>query len=360
MSLKTQITTKFDYKEWDNLLMKIPHSTAFQMSCNYEPYKIAFGSIPLYVTVEDSTGKILGQLLAVQHFQNFTRESDSFIQSLTSKLNIGSIINWHYGPIIHDNERSEEIIKNILEALDKFCIENKVLLIKGSSPIDSKTEHQNCFTKHQFQNTAWDTWITSLKPELNSIYDSLHNKTRYDVRKGEKANLVFEIVSDRSVLDEWMEVKFFENKNKKELIKKYEKFNDSTWEILYKPGYEKMFVARLDEQLISGIANKLFNHNVVQHAVVNSVKKIQGGSFVTWNTIKWSKENKFFTYDMGGANPSPISNKEKGIRHFKSKWSGTKYNFELVTKSYNKNKLKLFRTLNSPNLIRDKISSFFE
>ena len=218
MSLKTQITTKFDYKEWDNLLMKIPHSTAFQMSCNYEPYKIAFGSIPLYVTVEDSTGKILGQLLAVQHFQNFTRESDSFIQSLTSKLNIGSIINWHYGPIIHDNERSEEIIKNILEALDKFCIENKVLLIKGSSPIDSKTEHQNCFTKHQFQNTAWDTWITSLKPELNSIYDSLHNKTRYDVRKGEKANLVFEIVSDRSVLDEWMEVKFFENKNKKEII----------------------------------------------------------------------------------------------------------------------------------------------
>ena len=294
MSLKTQINTKFDYKEWDNLLMKIPHSTAFQMSCNYDPYKIAFGSIPLYVTVEDSTGKILGQLLAVQHFQNFTRESDSLIQSLTSKLNIGSIINWHYGPIVHDDERSEEIVKNILEALDKYCIENKVLLIKGSSPVDSKTQHRNCFTKYQFENISWETLITSLKPELNSIYDSLHNKTRYDVRKGEKANLVFETVSDRSVLDEWMEVKFFENKNKKELIKKYEKFNDLTWEILYKPEYEKMFVARLDEQLISGIANKLFNYNTILNIKNEHFAGIKNHQYKIWSLIQfnsWYEEN---------------------------------------------------------------------
>jgi len=360
MSFKTEIKTEFDNKDWDNLLLKVPSSTAFQMSYNYDPYKMAFGSQPLYVIVEDSTGKILGQLLVVQHFQNLTRESDSIIQSLISKLNIGSTINWHYGPIIHDNERSNEITKNIFEALDKYCHKNKVLLVKGSSTINSEIEQQNQYPKYGYKNTRWDTWVTSLEPELESIYNSLHNKTRYDVRKGEKIGLDFEIVSDRTVLDEWMEVKYFGNKNKKELIKKYEKFNDYNWEILYKHEYEKMYVARLDDKLISGIANKVFNKNVVQHSVVNSQTKLQGGSFLTWHTIKWSKENNFITYDMGGANPSPISEKEKGIRHFKSKWNGKKYDFVLVTKIFDKNKLKLSKAISSPGIIKSKFKKLIK
>jgi len=360
MNFKTEIKTEFDNKDWDNLLLKIPNSTAFQMSYNYDPYKMAFGSQPLYVIVEDSTGKVLGQLLAVQHFQYLTREKDSIIQPLTSKFNIGSIINWHYGPIIHDNERSNEIIKNILESLDKYCHENKVLLVKGSSTINSEIEQQNQYPKHGYENTEWDTWVTSLEPELDFIYNSLHNKTRYDVRKGEKFDLEFEVVSDRTILDEWMEIKYFKNKHKKELIKKYEKFNDYTWEILYKHEYEKMYVARLDDKLISGIANKLFNKNVVQHSVINSQTKLQGGSFLMWHTIKWSKENNFINYDMGGANPLPLSKKEKGIRHFKSKWNGKKHDFVLVTKVFHKNKFKLFKAINSPEIIKSKLNKLIK
>ncbi|MEX0656989.1 MAG: hypothetical protein WD154_05545 [Nitrosopumilaceae archaeon] len=360
MLLKTDVKTEVDNKDWDNLLLKIPSSTAFQMSSNYDPYKMAFDSKPLYVLVEDSSGRILGQLLAIQHFQNLTRDPDSILQSLTSKFKIGSTINWHYGPIIHDDERAKEITANILEALNKYSHENKVLLIKGSSTIISDNEQQNQYLKYGYENTRWDTWVTDLKPELDITYNSLHNKTRYDIRKGEKSGLTFDVINDRSILDEWMKIKYFGNKHKKELIKKYEKFNDYTWEILYKHNYEKMYIARLDGDLISGIANKLFNKNVVQHAVINSHTKLQGGSFLTWYTIKWSKENNFITYDMGGANPSPISEKEKGIRHFKSKWNGKKYDFIIATKIFDKNKLKLSRAISSPGLIKSKFKKLIK
>jgi hypothetical protein len=359
MTLKTELTTEFNNKDWDNLLLKVHHSTAFQMSRNYDPYKLAFGSKPLYLLVEDSTGKILGQLLAVHHLKNLTRDPDSIIQSLTSKFNINSI-NWHYGPIIHDSEKANEITASILEALDKYCHKNKILLSHGSSTINSNIGKENQYSNYMYTNTPWDTWVTQLDPTLDVIYNSLHNKTRYDIRKGENSGLVFEIGSDRSILDEWMEIKYSGNKHKKALIKKYEKFNDHLWEILYKNDYEKMYVARLNGNLISGIANKLFNKNVVQHSVVNAQTNLQSGSFLTWHAIKWSKENNFITYDMGGANPFPISEKEKGIRHFKSKWNGTKYDLILVTKYFRKTQLKLFKTINSPGIIKSKLNKLIK
>lgn len=357
MKLNTTIHNEFNNKDWDDLLQKIPTSTAFQMSYNYDPYKMAFDSKPLYIIVQDTSGKILGQLLVVQHFKNLTREPDTKLNYITSKFQIGSIITWHYGPIIHDDENVSSITSSMLDALNKYCHKNKVLLSNGSLTTNSNVQEQNQFLNYNYQNNKWDTWITNLDVTLDSLYNSLHNKTRYDIRKAEKNDLTFEICSDRSILDEWMKIKFFGNKNLLKLIKKYEKFNDYNWEILYKNGYEKIFVTRLGDDLISGIANKLFNKNVVQHSIINSQTKLQGGSYLTWNSIKWSKENNFLTYDVGGANPSPTSTKEKGIRHFKSKWNGEKKHYFLVRKVFDKNKLKLFRIINSPELIKSKLTS---
>ncbi len=353
MILKTEIVTEVDNTDWDNLLMKVPTSTAFQMSKNYEPYEKAFGSKPLYITVEDSKGNILAQLLAVQHFIN-NKLQDSLFQSITSKINNGSRIYWHYGPIIHNKERSKEIFSNILEVLEKFSKENNVLMITGSSTPISDNVHDEQFKQMDYNDIKWDTWITDLKSDLDSLYKSLHNKTRYDIRKGEKNNLSFEVVNDRTVLDEWMEIKHSDNKQKDKIIKNTEEFNDYSWELLNKPGYEKMYVARLDGELISGIANKLFNNNVVQHSVINSQKTFQGGSFLTWNTIKWSKEHNFLTYDVGGANPHPNSEKEKGIRHYKSKWNGKEIQFDLYNKIQNKTKWKISKALKNPNLLFEK------
>ncbi len=353
--LKARVETEFDGRDWDNILQRTPASNAFQMSKNYEPYRLAFGSVPLYVTAEDSSGNVLGQLLAVSHPKMLTRSPDTIIQSLASRLNIGSMISWAYGPVIHDNERAPEVTGKILHALDEYCRDNRILMARGSTAATSDISVLEQYPRFAYASSRWDTWITRLDREAGEIYGSLHNKTRYDVRRGEKNGLSFKVVNDREYLDEWMRIKFSGNRHLDALIKKYEKFNDHTWEILYKGGLEGMFLAMADGNVVGGIANKFFNRNVIQHAVINSDAKLQGGSFLTWNTIKWSGENGFLTYDMGGANPSPVSAKEEGIRHFKSKWGGEKYGLALVTRVFDKNRLRIFKTMNSPGLAISRI-----
>jgi hypothetical protein len=349
MTLKTEIYTEFDHADWDHLLMKSTESTAFQMSKNYDPYKLAFNSKPLYITVEDSKGNILAQLLAVQHYHNGIH---SFNNSIASKINIGSSIFWHHGPIIHDIHMHKEISTLILQKLEHFSKLNNVLIIKGSSTLMPEQSSSVQFKNVDYHNTKWDTWVIDLKKDLDVLYKSLHNKTRYDIRKGEKNNFVFEVATDRTILDEWIEIKHAANKRKNQILKKHEKFNNYLWEILYKPGFEKIYVARLDGKIISGIANKLFNKNVIQHSIINSQKNLQSGSFLTWNAMKWSKENNFLAYDMGGANPHPISVKEQGIRHYKSKWGGKEIQYDLYSKVVNKTKWRFFKLLKKSSIIR--------
>ena len=59
-------------------------------------------------------------------------------------------------------------------------------MITGSSPPISDDIRNEQFKQMNYNDIKWDTWITDLKPDLDYLYKSLHNKTRYDIRKGEK------------------------------------------------------------------------------------------------------------------------------------------------------------------------------
>ncbi len=345
MKITTEHSFNVDEKEWDDNIKQTKSSTAFQSARNFIPYQQAFNSKPIFLTTTDSKGKILLQLSAVIH-ENVDVESEGLFQRFFSKIKTGKILYWNYGPIIHEHENHNIILENALEKIDQIALNEGISTIKGGSPIFKKSTWEQSFKKFDYALQPWDTWVTDLQQNEDILYKSLHNKTRYDVRKGEKNNLSFEIVNTRETLDDWMKIKFSNRKNKDSIFKRLEKFNDSTWDILYKSGLEKMYLTRKDNEIVGGIANKLFNNNAVQHSIINSTKtKLQGGSFLTWNTIKWSLENNFISYDMGGANPSPISKKEEGIQRFKSKWAGTYYRYFLFTKIVDKKKKKIKQLL---------------
>lgn len=357
---KTDVSAEFDHKDWDHLISSSPSATAFQSSRNYEPHALAFDSVPLYVTAQDNSGKILGQLLAVKHVTTFDREPDSLIRSLTSRIRMYSGLNWYYGPIIHDVENTPGIVASLLDRITRYCRENKILFARGSLPADLIRPEHGTSWNPGYETSKWETYVASLSEGIDAMYNSLHKKTRHDVRQGEKNGLEFELAKDRESLDLWLEVKFAEYKHKNYLIKKHEKFNDYVWDILYKNNLEKMYLARLDGVLVSGIANKLFGRSTYQHSIINPHAALQGGSFVTWNAIKWSKEHGFLTYDMGGANPEPESDKERGIRFFKSKWGGRRHEFLFVTMVLDRNRLRLSKALASPGLVRARFGRLFK
>jgi len=356
MNFTTEILTDVNENEWNKTLTKSKASTAFQIASIYRPHQAAFGSKPFFILVKKPTGEIVGQLSTVVHFKNYWLNSNVLSSSLTNKLNLGSTLSWINGPIIHDSSNQDQIFSLVLTAVDRVAKENKVLMIKGSSPPLALQIPKELYAKNGYDYKRWVTYITNLNQKQDELFHSLHNKTRYDVRKGEKNSLTFEVVNKRSVLEEYAEVKFQGVKRKNNIIKRNIILRDNLWENLYKNGYEKLFVVRHKGILVGGIMNMIFNRNIVEHSVTNSPRRdLFGGSFLTWNTIKWSVENDYSTYDVGGANPLPVSEKEKGIRFFKSKWGGKEIDYALFTKILDKTRLRIFRTIAQPNRIFNKI-----
>ena len=361
MSFKIDISHNVEKKTWDKILSSNKLSTAFQISEWYRPYQLAFNSKPVFITVSNSSGKIVGQLSAIIHYTDYWLESNLLSRTISSKFDLGSTLRWFYGPIIHDTENTSEILSHILNALDKIALENNVNLVRGSSPPQVPQLPVDVFKKNGYSIEPWITHITNLQRNVDDIYNALHNKTRYDVRKGEKKGLEFEVVSKRESFDLYNDVKYHDKKKIAKMKKWTTVLDDYFWKHSYKQGFVKMFLARYDGKPIGVIVNVLFNGNVTQMGVGNSpIRKLYGGSFLTWNTIKWSAQMGYRTYDVGGANPSPTSQKERGINLFKSKWASEKFDYFYCTKIFNKTKLKISTIIKRPNIIQQKINKLFK
>jgi len=178
--------------------------------------------------------------------------------------------------------------------------------------------------------------------------------------KEKKKGLKFEIVSKKESIDRYIDVKYHEKKKVQKIKKLRKTFFNYLWDTSYQKGYEKRFLARFEGEPIAAIVNVLFNGNVVQMGVANSpVRNLYGGSFLMWNTLRWSSEMNYRSYDVGGANPSPTSQKEKGINLFKSKWSSEKLDYFYCTKIFDKTKLNISKIIKQPKVIKRKINKIF-
>jgi len=361
MEYFTEVYDSFDEQLWNSKLLENNSSTTYQ-SLNWSlTYKIGYHSKPIFFTVRDSNNNIVGQLLSFIHSKYYWANSHPAIQNLASKLDLGSILMWWYGPIIHDEYHKVEILTKIFEEVEKFAKQNKIMMIRGSFPALSKFQNESILTKFGFSIIPWSTYIVNLQQSKDAIYSKLNKKIRYDIRKAEQQQLEFNIGNNRESLSEYEQMKFISLKSLgKKSGKKNKTFYDSQWEHLQKKGYQKLFRVKNDDETLGAILGVIFNNNVVQHGVVNSLKSTSSaGSFLTWNTIKWCMDSGYSTFDMGGANPNPSSQKEEQIDFYKSKWQGDKIQYLTFFKVLDRVKFGLSKFMMNPkraiqmiNLIR--------
>ena len=356
MNFAVEILQEIDENLWNNNLSQNKASTAYQIANWTKTYEESFGSQPLYILVKNNNGKIVGQLTALIHTKFIWRNANVLSRFIGYGLNLGSLLTWFYGPIIHDQPHREEIISKILIAIDNVAAKNKINVIRGISPPLERPFDDTIFKNIGYTIRPWSTYVISLGLDTDKIYVSLDKKIRYEIRKAEESGVKFEVVNDRSLLDEYVKLRIQENYRIKEKARLRPNVLDNNWKFLNEKGYAKVFLASHKGQVIGGIWNIIFNGNIVQHGVVNSSKTKLGGSFLTWNTIKWTRENGYCTYDMGGANPYPKSEKEKGIDFYKSKWGGTRMDYTIYVKVFNKTKARLSSAIVSPRRAISKMS----
>lgn len=356
MKFKSEITLDVDNKLWNKKLEENEKALASQTAECYHPHKLTYNSKPVYVSVKDSSGNIVGQLSAVIHSTDYGIKSNKVSNIVNSKLNSGNTLRWSHGPVIHDKKNFEEILRSILSAVEIIVKENKVNVISCTTPPRTSNYPIEIFKKFGYSIKPWITYVTDLQKNTEEIYKALHNKTRYDVRKGEKDGLEFEVSSSRESMDIYFDLKY-NDKNQINQIKKENKiFADNIWKTLFQSGLKKNFVVKQNGEPKAFITNFLFNGNVSQVGVSTSSDSKYAGSFLIWNTIKYAIENNYKTYDVGGANPNPISNKEKGIKLFKSKWASEKFEYYICTKVINKTKYNIAKIIRNPKGIKEKIN----
>ncbi len=337
--------------EWNENLLRCSYSTSFQTSQWCELYKISFQSKPFFITIKDESGIIVGQLATLLH-KNFNWRDSNLTKFFGKKMNLGTSLEWERGPIIHDNNLMQEIVNEIFFSLKKICLMNNVSRIRGTSPTNSNISLYP-FKNNELVRTPWSTFIVDLKNNNNLIND-LDKKTRYDIRKSEKSNLEFIVVKEKSDFIDYVKMKR-KQKNKKKLNSK---FIDDHWELLHSKQLEHLFLAKSNGKIVSGILCSTFNKNMIQHGVMTSTDPL-AGTFLTFNTIMWGIENGFISYDMGGVNPKPFDTKEKGIKFFKSKWTGKKDNYLIITKILKKSNYGIFKILQDPKKISSKLKQKF-
>ena len=352
MSLTTEITNTVG-SNWNQELLDCHYSTSFQTAEWCELYKTSFESKPYFIHVKDQSGNIVGQLATLLH-KNYNWRNSNITKSVGKRMKLGLSLEWERGPIIHDESLTLKIIKEIFLSIRKISIENNVTNIRGTSPTNSNISSFPFNDVDLIQN-PWSTYIIKLKNK-DELFNNLDKKTRYDIRKSEKSNLEFILVKEKTDFIDYVKLKLASKGGIG--LKNYPEFFEQHWNLLHSKNLEQLFLAKSDGKIVSGILCSTFNGNMIQHGVVTSNDTPVAGSFLTWKTIEWGIDNGFKNYDMGGVNPNP-NNKEKGIEFFKSKWTGKRDDYVILTKVLKRSNYGISKILQDPKKISTKLREKF-
>ena len=358
MSLHVKISSEIDENEWNEDLSKSTGSTVYQTYNWQKLYREAFGSKPVFISITNENGIVGGQLACLIHEKMQVTDTNSLSKKIGNLLGLGTSLWWYHGPIIHDKDNSNEILEIILSTVDKIAQDNNVINIRGiSSPL---TEQFPTRTFEEFGYNAESrlTFIVDLNQTTDDLYNSLKKDPRYYIRKSEKEGFDFEIANDIEGLERFQDLKI---ESKKRGGKKYVRnpeFYRKHWEIMQNNGYEEWLLAKDDGKIKGTILTLLFNGNVIQHALANSPEKELVGTFLTWNTIKWAQKMKYRTFDFAGVDPSPKTEKEKGIYFYAAKFGGKKIDFFSYTKIIDRKKYYLSSGIKNPRKIISKYHNY--
>jgi lipid II:glycine glycyltransferase (peptidoglycan interpeptide bridge formation enzyme) len=357
MTFNVNISSTINENEWNENLCKSSGSTIYQ-SYNWQKlYHESFDSKPIFITITNDDGIVVGQLACLIHKKMLWEGANTLSKKIGNLLELATSLWWYHGPIIHDKENQNEILSIILSSVDKIAKKHKVANIRGiSSPFMTQFP-SSLFEKYGYVSEPRLTFVIDLTQDLDELYNSLKKDTRYYIRKSEKEGFEFQIADNVVAMEKFQDLKSEAKKREGEKPFRNIKFWKKHWKIMKNNGFEELILAKNKDRIEGTILVLFFNGNMIQHALANSPDYDLVGTFLTWNTIKWAHKMKYNTFDFAGVDPSPKTKKEKGIYFYAEKFGGEKINFFSYTKIIDQKKYYLSSGLKNPKKILNKIKS---
>jgi lipid II:glycine glycyltransferase (peptidoglycan interpeptide bridge formation enzyme) len=306
---------------WNNRLLNSKIGSIYH-TVEYANFIIHKGWTPKFIIFLDNTGKIVGQIL-LSTYSRF--EKKGILKKIFSYLpgTKNQMYRWVFGPIIFDSKFKQQIYKKLFEYLSS----QNCRVYGTEHPLES-----NVITKFnsKFSLTNWGTFLIDLSKTKNEIWTHLD---KHSARKN------IERSQNRGV--QVNEMTFQDLKEYFELLKETKSkvnwdvdFDEITllWNTLKSVGFTG-FIAKFENMPIGGLLVSHFNNYINEWGVgrtdFDSLHKLYSQDLIKWKIIEWGINNKFHFYDLTGVNPSPQSQKEKGIFRYKQKWGGDLIKYQI-------------------------------
>lgn len=359
MKFYFKIEREVNSKKWNDRLCDSDYATFFQTSEYLSFESRTDKRRPYFISVYDETNLVKGQLGLVIYKQINAYSSSLLNYVFHIFSNLGSRGLWAGGPIIHSEDKKErlEILANIIKALEEISKVENLSLVSGYTPhydILIDEDYKNEFWKNNYKINGFFTYITELNGSLEEIWNSLSKNAQRDVNRAQKRNISIKELKYEN-LEDYLQISKIWAKTKG--IKKdvSEKYKEDYWDY-YKKGFEKVFLAFENNELISSHRVGCFNKIAFSHKLTNTYAKSGslGGPLLTWHAIKWAKEIGMNLYDFSGGE-SPPTNPEglkryreqwSSLLSYKKKWGGKEYPYYNVVKIRKKRSYRIFRLLN--------------
>lgn len=344
----------------DKLMRNFSNATIFQTK-EFSEYMAKFIRANSYQIILREDNEIRAILTFFKHGleQDFLIRKKYFSHIAPIFKKLFPIFKWTGGPLIkyncgdRRNDIYSEYLNKILDEVDNLAKFEDILSVSNvvCSIFDNKRESK-LFIKHKYKSREWGTFIIDLTMEKNSLWYAIKKDTRKIVKRTIKKGVKIEIINKKEVLYDYARLIIEQQQRMGEPLSftcVYRSLN-LLMECLKKIDGFYVFMAMYRDMPISALGILSFNGILNEISVANSnfalKNKIYAQDLIKWEIIKWGHETGKRIYDLTGVNPNPLTEKEKGIYRFKSKWGGELVKYNIYSKYYPSKRnllLKLFK-----------------
>lgn len=317
--------------EWNKNLKKSEYSNFFQTAEYLYSHSDSKKKFPIFINIYDELGNVVGQLGIIIQKSPFIYSAKFLNPLLKIASLLGSRGTWTSGPIVHskDKKMKMEILRTMIDALEKVSEENNLLIIDGYTSPQDRDINIEQFKNKNFAKIDYITYVLNLNKNEEEIWGGFSQSAKRDIIKAQKNKIHVKELEEKDLDDFfnlseiWAKTKGVDKSSNENMKKKY-------WDY-YTKNIEKVFLAFEDGILTSSHRLGCFNGIVYSHSIVNSYLKRDSvsGSLLIWHAIQWAKKIGMRSYDFsGGKSPKNslmdnIYEKQwNSLMAYKRKWGG--------------------------------------
>jgi serine/alanine adding enzyme len=307
--LRTDLTPE-ERKKLEKFVFEHPEGNLFQSPVIFDCYRSVPGYYPVYFYSESDQG-LCGILLAVL----IRSPGIPFSGKLTSR-----VIIWG-GPLAGNADAG--IMSGLLKAygrwLGRKSIYTEIRNYRSTGHLDK------VFREEGFHYVRHLNILIDLTRTEEELWGMVHSKRRNEIRRAVKEGTEVRHLNSREVMLECYGILRQVYHRARHPLPPPDYFT-ALYDKLSPLSHLEMFTAHFEGKLI-GCMLTLAYKNVLYDLFAGSYREYYSkypNDLITWEAIKWAKNNGFEVFDFGGAGRPDVP---YGVRNYKMKFGGSLFEF---------------------------------